>query len=126
MDSHAHIALSNEFVIYLSLAMVVATFLIRFSVIGMAGRFNMSERFKKTLRFVPVTVLPAIIAVEILGKGSNFAFNLENPKVLAAIVCTIVSLRFGLIWVVISGLVSLVIFQNYLEPITQFLAHFMA
>ncbi|WP_305418341.1 AzlD domain-containing protein [Photobacterium leiognathi] len=126
MDSHAHIALSNEFVIYLSLAMLVATFLIRFSVIGMAGRFNMSERFKKTLRFVPVTVLPAIIAVEILGKGSNFAFNLENPKVLAAIVCTIVSLRFGLIWVVISGLVSLVIFQNYLEPITQFLTHFMA
>ncbi len=58
MDSHAHIALSNEFVIYLSLAMAVATFLIRFSVIGMAGRFNMSERFKKTLRFVPVTVLP--------------------------------------------------------------------
>ncbi|WP_318454480.1 AzlD domain-containing protein [Photobacterium leiognathi] len=126
MDSHAHIALSNEFVIYLSLAMAAATFLIRFSVIGMAGRFNMSERFKKTLRFVPVTVLPAIIAVEILGKGSNFAFNLENPKVLAAIVCTIVSLRFGLIWVVISGLVSLVIFQNYLEPITQFLTHFMA
>ncbi|EAS66553.1 AzlD domain-containing protein [Photobacterium angustum] len=126
MDSHAHIALSNEFVIYLSLVMAVATFLIRFSVIGMAGRFNMSERFKKTLRFVPVTVLPAIIAVEILGKGSNFAFNLENPKVLAAIVCTIVSLRFGLIWVVISGLISLVIFQNYLEPITQFLTHFMA
>ncbi|WP_419206862.1 AzlD domain-containing protein [Photobacterium leiognathi] len=126
MDSHVHIALSNEFVIYLSLAMAAATFLIRFSVIGMAGRFNMSERFKKTLRFVPVTVLPAIIAVEILGKGSNFAFNLENPKVLAAIVCTIVSLRFGLIWVVISGLVSLVIFQNYLEPITQFLTHFMA
>lgn len=126
MDSHAHIALSNEFVIYLSLAMAVATFLIRFSVIGMAGRFNMSERFKKTLRFVPVTVLPAIIAVEILGKGSNFAFNLENPKVLAAIVCTMVSLRFGLIWVVISGLISLVIFQNYLEPITQFLTHFMA
>lgn len=126
MDSHTHIVLSNEFVIYLSLVMAVATFLIRFSVIGMAGRFNMSERFKKTLRFVPVTVLPAIIAVEILGKGSNFAFNLENPKVLAAIVCTIVSLRFGLIWVVISGLISLVIFQNYLEPITQFLTHFMA
>ena len=126
MDSHAHITLSNEFVIYLSLAMALATFLIRFSVIGMAGRFNMSERFKKTLRFVPVTVLPAIIAVEILGKGSTFAFNLENPKVLAAIVCTIVSLRFGLIWVVISGLVSLVIFQNYLEPITHFLTHFMA
>ncbi|PSV27713.1 MULTISPECIES: AzlD domain-containing protein [unclassified Photobacterium] len=126
MDSHTHIVLSNEFVIYLSLVMAVATFVIRFAVIGMAGRFNMSERFKKTLRFVPVTVLPAIIAVEILGKGSNFAFNLENPKVLAAIVCTIVSLRFGLIWVVISGLISLVIFQNYLEPITQFLTHFMA
>lgn len=87
MHTHPHFALNNDYVLYLTLAMIAATFIIRFAVIGMAGRFTMSERFKKTLRFVPVTVLPAIIAVEILGKGSNFAFNLENPKVLAAINC---------------------------------------
>ncbi|HIF9084758.1 TPA: AzlD domain-containing protein [Photobacterium damselae] len=98
----------------ITFAMTVATFIIRFSVIGMAGKFEMSERFKKTLRFVPVTVLPAIIAVEILGVGPHMSFNLHNPKVLAAIVCTLVSLRFDLIWVVISGMASLLIFQHFI------------
>ncbi len=97
-----------------TLGMAAVTFAIRFSVIGMAGSFNMSERLKRTLRFVPVTVLPAIIAVEILGAGSNMMFSLENPKVLAAIVCTIVSLRFDLVWVVVSGMLSLILFQNIL------------
>ena len=123
MHTHPHMTLDNDYVLYLTLAMIAATFIIRFAVIGMAGRFSMSERFKKTLRFVPVTVLPAIIAIEILGKGSNFAFNLENRKVLAAIVCTIISLRFGLIWVVIGGLVSLILFQTYLDPIIAFIHH---
>ena len=39
--------------ILITLAMAAATFVIRFSVIGLAGKFEMSERFKKTLRFVP-------------------------------------------------------------------------
>ncbi|MCZ8486966.1 AzlD domain-containing protein, partial [Vibrio lentus] len=51
----------NDLLFLLPLAMAAATFIIRFSVIGMAGKFEMSECFKKTLRFVPVTVLPAII-----------------------------------------------------------------
>lgn len=118
--------LSTHYVVLLSLVMAVATFIVRFSVIGMAGRFNMSERFKKTLRFVPVTVLPAIIAVEILGVGSHMEFNLHNPKVLAALVCTLVSLRFGLIWVVVSGLAALIFFETYLGAITQFLAPYLA
>ncbi|MGF1906110.1 AzlD domain-containing protein [Aliivibrio logei] len=98
--------------ITITAVMVAATFLIRFSIIGMAGSFKMSDRFKKTLRFVPVTVLPAIIAVSILGSGAHMEFNLHNPKVLAAIVCTLVSLRFNLIWVVLSGIGSLILFQH--------------
>ncbi|BAJ02458.1 hypothetical protein SVI_2487 [Shewanella violacea DSS12] len=101
----------NTFLL-ITLVMVLATFIVRFSVISMAGSFEMPERLKKTLRFVPVTVLPAIIAVEILGSGSDMEFNLHNPKVLAAIVCTLVSLRFNLIWVVISGIGSLLLFQQ--------------
>lgn len=115
-------ALSTHYVFLLSLAMAVATFSVRFSVIGVAGRFTMPERFKKTLRFVPVTVLPAIIAVEILGVGQYMEFNLHNPKVLAALVCTLVSLRFGLIWVVISGLATLIFFKTYLCSIAGCLA----
>lgn len=103
--------MSNTYFILLCLGMIVATYIVRLSVIGLAGRFEMSERFKKTLRFVPVTVLPAIIAVEVLGTAPNLAFTLDNPKVLAAIICTLVSLKFDLVWVVISGMMSLVLFK---------------
>lgn len=68
---------------------------------------------KKTLRFVPVTVLPAIIAIQILSVDSHMEFDLRNPKVIAAVICTLVSLRFGLIWVVISGVVSLILLNQF-------------
>lgn len=112
---HLHTQLDMNNFLLITLVMVLATFIIRFSVICMAGSFEMPQRLKKTLRFVPVTVLPAIIAVEILGSGSDMEFNLHNPKVLAAIVCTLVSLRFNLIWVVVSGIVSLLLFQHLLS-----------
>ncbi len=50
--------MSNSFFIALTLGMVAVTFLIRFSFIGLAGKIQMSSRVSKTLRFVPVTVLP--------------------------------------------------------------------
>ena len=46
MHTHPHMTLDNDYVLYLTLAMIAATFIIRFAVIGMAGRFTMSERFK--------------------------------------------------------------------------------
>lgn len=95
--------MSNHFFILLTVGMAAVTFAIRFSFIAIGGRLAMSKRIKKTLRFVPVTVLPAIIAIEILNVNSNMEFNLHNPKVIAAIVSTLVSLRFGLLWVVITG-----------------------
>lgn len=55
--------MSNSYFIALTLGMAAVTFLIRFSFIGLAGKIQMSERVTKTLRFVPVTVLPAIISI---------------------------------------------------------------
>ncbi|USD67882.1 AzlD domain-containing protein [Vibrio sp. SCSIO 43136] len=103
----------SEFFVFV-MGIAISTFAIRFSILGFAGSFEMSPRLKKTLRFVPITVLPAIIAVEVLGTAPEVAFHLHNPKLLAAIVATIISLRFDLVWVVISGVGSLLIFQNIL------------
>ncbi|RRE35854.1 AzlD domain-containing protein [Klebsiella pneumoniae] len=54
--------MSNSYFIALTLGMAAVTFLIRF-VYRPAGKIQMSERVTKTLRFVPVTVLPAIITI---------------------------------------------------------------
>ncbi|KAF1366589.1 AzlD domain-containing protein [Yokenella regensburgei] len=104
--------MSNSYFLALTLGMAAVTFLIRFSFIGIAGKLDMSERVKKTLRFVPVAVLPAIITVQILGVNSHMEFDLHNPKVIAAIICTLISFRLGLVWVVISGVGSLVLLNT--------------
>ncbi|MDR9892555.1 AzlD domain-containing protein [Pseudenterobacter timonensis] len=106
--------MSNHLFIALTLGMAAVTFLIRFSFIGLAGRVQMSERVIKTLRFVPVTVLPAIIAIQILSVNSNMEFDLKNPKVVAAIVCTLASFRLGLVWVVVSGVGTLFLFNYFM------------
>jgi branched-subunit amino acid transport protein len=106
--------MNNSYFLALTFGMAAVTFLIRFSFIGIAGKLDMSERVRKTLRFVPVTVLPAIITVQILDINSHIEFDLHNPKVIAAIICTLISLRFGLVWVVISGVGSLVLLNNFM------------
>ena len=67
--------MSNSYFIALTLGMAAVTFLIRFSFIGLAGKIQMSERVTKTLRFVPVTVLPAIITIQILSVNSSMEFK---------------------------------------------------
>jgi len=106
--------MNNSYFLALTFGMAAVTFLIRFSFIGIAGKLDMSERVRKTLRFVPVTVLPAIITVQILDINSHMEFDLHNPKVIAAIICTLISLRFGLVWVVVSGVGSLVLLNNFM------------
>ncbi|EKI2324359.1 AzlD domain-containing protein [Klebsiella pneumoniae] len=103
--------MSNSYFIALTLGMAAVTFLIRFSFIGLAGKIQMSERVTKTLRFVPVTVLPAIITIQILSVNSSMEFDLKNPKV---IICTLASFRLGLVWVVVSGVGSLVLLNYFM------------
>lgn len=87
--------MNNSYFIALTLGMVAVTFLIRFSFIGTAGKIQMSERVTKTLRFVPVTVPFTIITIQILSVNSSMEFDLKNPKVIAAIICTLASFRLG-------------------------------
>lgn len=113
--------MNNALFFALTLGMAAVTFLIRYSFIGVAGKVQMSERVTKTLRFVPVTVLPAIIAIQILNVNSSMEFDLKNPKVIAAIVCTLASFRLGLVWVVVSGVGTLFLL-NYFMSFSQWLS----
>lgn len=106
--------MSNSYFLALTFGMFIVTFILRFSFIGLAGKLQMSDRIKKTLRFIPVTVLPAIIVIQILNVNASMEFDLHNPKVIAAIICTLVSFRFSLLWVVISGVGSLILLNAFI------------
>lgn len=106
--------MSSSYYMALTLGMAAVTFVIRFSFIGIAWKLHMSERIRKTLRFVPITVLPAIITVQVLDINSHIEFDLHNSKVIAAIIYTLVSFRFGLIWTVVCVVGSLVLLNYFM------------
>lgn len=94
------------------LGLAVATFLIRFSFIGILGGRRMPDWLLTALRYVPVTILPALIAPAILWPdvtGGQF----EPLRASVAV------LTFGLAWVLkspmlgfLGGLVCLVFLIN--------------
>lgn len=104
--------LSNFDIWITILGLAVATFLIRFSFIGILGGRRMPEWLLTALRYMPVTILPALIAPAILWPdvtGGEF-----EPLRAAAAVMT-----FALAWVLkspmlgfLGGLVCLVLFIN--------------
>lgn len=55
-----------------------------------------------------------IITIQILSVNSSMEFDLKNPKVIAAIICTLASFRLGLVWVVVSGVGSLVLLNYFM------------
>ena len=70
-------------------AMVVAgcaTFLIRFSFIGMAGRIEVPDWFGRMLRFVPIAALTALVWPDLLLVQGGLAVGLDNPRLVAGLI----------------------------------------
>ena len=106
--------MSNSYFIALTLGMAAVTFLIRFSFIGLAGKIQMSERVTKSLRFVPATAAAGHHHHLDPEREFQHGVRLKNPKVIAAIICTLASFRLGLVWVVVSGVGSLVLLNYFM------------
>lgn len=86
----------------------LGTYLTRLSFIAAHGHFEMPEWFTRALAFVPVAVLSAIIAPELLAPGGvqNFAFT--NVRLIAGVAATLVAWRTRNVWLTIAvGMVAL-------------------
>ncbi|WP_199911706.1 AzlD domain-containing protein [Dongshaea marina] len=103
--------MSNSEFLAITIGMVVITFGLRFAVLGAAGNFEMPKKIQKGLGFVPVAVLSALIVSSTFITQGQVTHTLLDPKILAFIVCVLVSLRFGLISTVVCGMGSLWLFQ---------------
>jgi branched-subunit amino acid transport protein len=95
------------------LTMVAAgllTFLIRFSFIGMHGRWRAPAWLERALRFVPAAVLSAIILPELLLREGSF--SPLNPRLAAAVVAALVAWRSkSAILAIVSGMAALLLIQ---------------
>jgi branched-subunit amino acid transport protein len=72
--------------IWLVGGMFLVTFLVRYLPFGLAGSLKISESLERVLKYVPVSVLMAIVAPAILIQdGVSIQFHYENPHLVGGI-----------------------------------------
>jgi branched-subunit amino acid transport protein len=94
--------------ILLIAGMTLVTFIPRYGVLALLGRLEMPKPMLRVLRYVPVTVLSAIIFPDLLLKNGSLNLALNNSFLAAGIIATLVSWRTkNLLLTVIIGMVAL-------------------
>lgn len=69
----------------LTIGMAVSNLLMRWTPLAVLSRLDLPEGVRRWLGYVPVSVMAAIVAVQVLHPGGTFRFDLANPYLLAAI-----------------------------------------
>ena len=84
------------------------TYAIRLSCIGLLGQREMPALLLKALRFVPITVLPAIILPQLFLRNNTLALSIQNPRWMAGILAAIVAWRTrNVLLTIAAGMVAL-------------------
>ena len=69
------------------------TFGMRFSFVYLLGRFEVPETMRRALRFVPPSVLTAIVVPELVIKSGQIDFSLTNFRLVAGVIAILVAWR---------------------------------
>ena len=83
------------------------TFFTRFSMIALLKKEMFNDRIREVLSYVPSAIFPAIIFPAIFLDSAGSIQLEDNPKILAAVIATIVGvLSRNIIATIFSGLIS--------------------
>jgi branched-subunit amino acid transport protein len=94
------------------LGMGVVTYAIRLSLILMLERISVPARMRQALRFVPIAVLSAIVAPELLQPAGALDISLGNARLLAGLLAIGVAWRTKNVLLTIAiGMAALWAFQ---------------
>jgi branched-subunit amino acid transport protein len=75
------------------IALAVGTFLIRISFIYLFSNREVHPLITRALRFVPASVLSALVIPQILTRNNSLNISLANPQLIAGIVAAVVAWR---------------------------------
>lgn len=102
----------------LIIGMMLVTFLVRYPVLAVVGRLRPPERALRGLRFVPVAVLSAIIAPELLIREGVPALTLANSYLLGGLVALLVAWRWSnLLATILAGMGSFLLWRAFVAAI---------
>jgi branched-subunit amino acid transport protein len=88
------------------------TFGMRFSLIYLFGRFQVPETMRRALHYVPPAVLSAIIFPELFLRNGALDISLDNIRLLAGLVATLVAwFSKNTLVTIIAGMLALFLFQ---------------
>ena len=83
------------------------TFFTRFSMIALIKKEMFNDRIREVLSYVPSAIFPAIIFPAIFLDNSGSLILEDNPKIIAAIIATIIGIfSRSIIATIFSGLAS--------------------
>ena len=90
------------------IALAIGTFLIRASFIVLLGSPEINPQFARALRFVPASVLFALVIPQILTRDHSIQISVANPQLLAAIIAAVVAWRTkSVMLAILSGMIVL-------------------
>jgi len=94
----------------------IATFATRLSFILLLEQVKLPDWFRRSLRFVPMTVLSAIILPELASPDGAMNLSWRNPQLLAGAVAILVAWKTkNVILTILAGMGSLLVFQFLLR-----------
>ena len=83
------------------------TYLTRFSMIALIKKEMFNDRIRQVLSYVPTAIFPAIIFPAIFLDNSGSLLIEDNPKILAALIATLIGIfSRSIIATIFSGLAS--------------------
>ena len=83
------------------------TYLTRFSMIALIKKEMFNNRIRQVLSYVPSAIFPAIIFPAIFLDNSGLILTENNPKIIAAIIATVIGIfSRSIIATIFSGLAS--------------------
>lgn len=88
--------------------MSIGTLLIRFSIIAMSSRIQISDRVKELFSYIPAAILPAFIAPSVFFHQGQVAWVFGKERFLVLIISTLVCIFSRSTFATISsGLIAL-------------------
>ncbi len=90
------------------LGLAVGTFLIRVSFILVLGKRQVPPLLSRSLRFIPASILSALVVPQILTRNSTLQISVSNPQLIAGIVAGLVAWRTkNVLFTILSGMIVL-------------------
>lgn len=105
--------MNNAALLWLTLlAAGLITYAFRLSLILLLGRIQLSPLMRRALRFVPPAALTAIVFPELLIRDGVLQVGLDNPRLLAGLLATVVAWRTkSILWTIVVGMLALWLLQ---------------